>query len=113
MGAIFSRASVKCPFEPLTSLESMPPLGLCQVQEIENHISTSGCHHPPLKDLVYHGCYDGTTPLLLACKYGDLKAVKHIIESWGVDPRGTAVYYMISSELSDWTPITTTSISPD
>jgi len=74
----------------------MPPLGLCQVQEIENHISTSGCHHPPLKDLVYHGCYDGTTPLLLACKYGDLKAVEHIIESWGVDPRATAVYYMDS-----------------
>jgi len=69
-------------------------MGLRQVQEIENHISTSSCHHPQLKDLVCHGKIDGTTPLLLACQHGELEAVKRIVELWGVDVRDTAVYHM-------------------
>ena len=50
---------IDCPFKPLTSIEWMPRMRLPQVIEIEKHISTSSCHHPPLKDLVYHGAIDG------------------------------------------------------
>jgi len=68
----------------------MLPFGLRQVEEIEDHISAStSCHHPPLKDLV---CSRGTTPLLLACSYGDLEAVKRIVEYWEVSVEATAVY---------------------
>ena len=70
---------IHCPFKPLTSISWMPRMRLCQVIEIEKHSSTSSCHHPPLKDVVFHGAMDGTTPLLLACSHGDLDAVKHIV----------------------------------
>jgi len=87
-------AVIDCPFKPLTSIEWMPRMRLPQVMEIEKHISTSSCHHPPLKDLVYHGTIDGISPLLLACYHGSLKAVQRIVECWGVNVRATAVYYI-------------------
>lgn len=82
--------SSQCPLEPNAFVTRMLPMGLRQVIEIENHISSSlSCHHPPLKDLVFSR---GTTPLLLACSYGDLKAVKRIVEHWGVNVQASAVY---------------------
>jgi len=65
------------------------------LEDIEAHVSTSNsnCHHPPLKDLVLGGSLHGTTPLLLACHYKDIKLVKHIVEHWGVDLNAAAVYY--------------------
>jgi len=67
----------------------MLPMGLHQVIEIEDHISSStSCHHPQLKDLVCNR----TTPLLLACSYGDLDAVQRIIEHWGVNVQASAIY---------------------
>jgi len=68
-------------------------MGLRQVMEIENHVTTSSCHHPQLKNLVCHGAIDGTTPLLLACSYGELEAVQRIVEFWEVDVRTSASYY--------------------
>jgi len=90
---------LQCPLKPTTGavtfLTSLRSTGLRIIlDEIEEHISTSNqCHHPPLKDVVLHGSLDGTTPLLLACWYGDLNRVKHIIENWGVDFQAAGVYY--------------------
>lgn len=73
--------------DPYEFVKRMLPLGLRQVQEIEDHIVSNTSyhqgeryHHPPLKDLV---CCRGTKPLNLACQYGDLEAVKRIVAVWG------------------------------
>ena len=63
------------------------------LEEIEKHVTSSQCYHPPLKDLILHGPLDGTTPLLLACFFGDLDFVKHIVENWHADTEAAAVYY--------------------
>lgn len=63
------------------------------LKQIEEHVSTGHCHHVPLKDLVLRGSLDCTTPLLLACHFGDLKMVRHLIKKWGVDVNETAIYY--------------------
>jgi len=74
-----------------TFLQSLHSTGLrVLIEEIELHFSTSNqCDHLPLKDIVLYG----TTPLLLACWYGDLNRVKHIIENWGVNFQAAGVYY--------------------
>jgi len=69
-------------------------MNFARVQEIENHISSSSCIHPPLKSIVYHGNLEGSTPLIQACHYGELDVVKHIVECWGVDVRAAATYYL-------------------
>jgi len=66
---------------------------LHQLQAIEEHISTSSCSHPPLKDFVFKGRLKGSNPLLLACQHGYLDSVKHIVENWGADIQAKAVYY--------------------
>jgi len=69
--------------------------GLQILEDIEVHISTNNCncHHPSLKDLVFGGRLNGTTPLLLACHYGDVDWVKRIIERWGVSVNATGTYF--------------------
>jgi len=56
------------------------------------------CPHPPLKKFIFDGCIKGTTPLLLACHYGNLESVQHIIERWGVKVKNAkktaATYYL-------------------
>jgi len=68
---------------------------LCNLKEIENHATAaipanSDCSHHSLKDVVFVG---GSTPLILACQFGKLNAVKHIIEVWGVDVNASATYF--------------------
>lgn len=97
---------LQCPLsESYVVFKKMRPFGLRQVREIEDHITSSSrsCHHPPLKDLV---CYKGTTPLTMACKYGDLEAVKRIIQFWQADIQATGVYYKneISGRIASASP---------
>lgn len=73
------------------------PLGLHYfLQEIAKHPSTCSCHRPSLRDLVFRGSMDGTTPLLLACHHGDLQWVKRLVKTWNVDINASAVYYQQS-----------------
>jgi len=87
--------SVQCSLEPHAFAELMLPMRLDQVKKMEDHIST-GCHHPPVREFICHGEIAGTTPLLLACKYGHLDSVKRIVQGWGVDVQVSAVYLMKS-----------------
>jgi len=76
------------------------PMKLCHVKKIERHFSSSKCSlHSHLKDLIInvHPAL-GSTPLLLACHYGELESVKRIIKSWGVDVRASAKYYSDPSQ---------------
>jgi len=63
--------------------------------EIEMHAATTNgcCKHPPLKELIFKGVLEGSTPLILACHYGDFDLVERIIEHWGADVNEAAVYY--------------------
>ncbi len=104
---------LRCPVEPSTFLEALrstPSTGLRILEEIEKHVATGQCHHPPLKDLILHvhgslgPMYrlvyrlEYSTPLLLACYVGDLDCVKHIVENWHVDFQAAAeVCYFIDS----------------
>jgi len=68
-------------------------MNLARVMEIEQHVSSAGpCIHPPLKELVLHGSYDGSTPLMLACEEGHLDAVERIL-GWGTDSNAVANFY--------------------
>jgi len=61
---------------------------LKEVKEIEHHVKTStNCQHPRLEDLVVTGLCENerSTPLLMACRHGDLEAVKRIVDVWGIN----------------------------
>jgi len=96
--------SVQCPLEPHAFAKVMLPLRLDQVRMMENHIATS-CHHPPVREFICHGEIAGTTPLLLACKYGQLDSVKRIVQVWGVDVQASAVYFYRSIKIDAATPL--------
>ena len=68
---------------------------LQNLKELEDHVLKSDCPHPPnLKDFIFDGYVAfGTTPLILACQYGELDSVKYLIENWGVDLHALAQYY--------------------
>jgi len=69
-------------------------MGLCRARAIERHITADGnCVHPPLKDFIFGGLLEGNTPLLLACTQGNIFAVQHMIDHWGVDIQSAATYY--------------------
>ncbi len=84
--------NLQCPLDPFVMDQLKNKMSLARVQEIENHISSQTCVHPPLKDLILHGDLDGSTPLLLACEEGHIDSVKRIVEDWGVNPREAAIY---------------------
>ncbi len=46
---------------------------LQHVQEIEEHVAASSldCPHPSLKDIVLNDPIKGSSPLLMACFYGE------------------------------------------
>lgn len=98
--------AVQCPLQPWVDpfLQSFCFTGRF-LQEIEEHISTGDCHHPPLKDVVFHGSLDGTIPMLLACKYGDLDCVKRLVQTWKMDVNAPAVYYD-GDDISHYDPCT-------
>jgi len=102
---------VPCPLEPTHFFKSLRSKGIKILEEIEAHVSTSNnnCNHPQLKDLVFDGPLEfGTTPLLLACNYGDVDWVKRIVEDWGVDVNVAAVYFMYNRhgpKISKATPL--------
>ncbi len=91
--------AVHCPvqlycLEPTVFLKSFrSSTGLPILQEIEDHISTGKCHHPPLKDVVLLRSLDGTTLMMLACQFGNLDCVKRLVQTWKVDVNASAVYY--------------------
>jgi len=70
---------------------------LKEVKKIEYHVKNASkrCQHPTLQDLVVKGLYEDerSTPLLMACQHGDLKAVKRIVERWRVNVSISAVHY--------------------
>jgi len=89
-------ADQQCPLAPnaFAKLRFQTRMNLARVKEIEQHVSSGGpCIHPPLKELILHGFFDGTTPLLLACQEGHLDAVQHIIATWGADVNAAGIYY--------------------
>jgi len=65
-------ANLQCPLDPFVMDQLEDKMNLARVLEIESHISSSSCIHPPLKDIVLHGTLDGSTPLLVACQEGHL-----------------------------------------
>jgi len=80
--------------EPTQFFNSLRSKGMQVLEDIEVHISSnSNCHHLPLRDLVFDRSLHGTTPLLLACHYGDLGWVKRILEEWSVDVNAAGVYF--------------------
>ncbi len=89
----------QCPFDSRSFIQSIRqrdnPMRLGgYVNKIVYHISTSNCPHPPLKDFVFGGSIEGCTPLLLACSFGNLEDVKHIVKNWGVDVRTAGKIYL-------------------
>ena len=83
----------QCPLDPYLILHLKTRMNLARVIEIEDHVSSGVCIHPSLKDLVLHGSFEGSTPLLVACQEGHLDAVNYIVQVWGADFRVPARYY--------------------
>jgi len=68
---------------------------LHHLNKIATHVTSANCYcsHLPLEDFVFgEGGLSGTTPLILACKNGELDVVKHLIEIWQVNVDATAKY---------------------
>jgi len=84
--------------------KSVVPMTLVHVKKIETHFSSSNCAlHPNLKELIVDLYEDwGTTPLILACRQGELDSVKHLVEIWGVDVRAPANYYSNPPDYYFW-----------
>jgi len=85
-------------------------MNLACVKEMEQHVSSAGpCIHPPLKELVLHGSFDGSTPLLLACEEGHLDAVERIVQVWHVHINAAANFYHLDgfthSKIEKATPL--------
>lgn len=94
---IFTMAAQKCLLNSEYSwLLNDTKMGLSQVKKIEAHVTSTknSCCSLSLSDVLFKGDLEGTTPLVLACHYGDLESVKqHIVECWGLDVNIPAVYY--------------------
>jgi len=73
---------------------------LHHLKEIEDHVATSPCHHPPLKSMKFTNglLFYSTTPLILACQRGELGSVKHLIETWKVDVDARHSYFSDPSD---------------
>jgi len=81
-----------CPFNNIEFVKSLLPMKLHKLEEIEKHATaaSNSCSHHPLKDVVFVG---GSTPLILACQFGELESVVKLIEDWGVDVEASAKYF--------------------
>jgi len=89
-------ASLQCPLGWQAFLTLEKPMCLQHLTAIEEHVAANcpNCPHPPLKDIFFtDDSIKGTTPLLMACYYGEIASVKRIVESWGVDVNLAAAYY--------------------
>lgn len=86
-------ADSSCPLDPYVMLQLETRMNVCRVMDIEMHKSSGVCIHPPLKDIILHGVFEGSTPLLLACGEGQLASVERIIEHWKTDVNAAGVYY--------------------
>jgi len=88
--------SPQCPLGLQAFRTLKKPMSLQHLAAIEEHVAANcpDCPHPPLKDIFFKDdSIKGTTPLLMACHYGELASVKRIVESWGVDVNLAAAYY--------------------
>jgi len=96
------RMTDDCPLNPLITIRSLSFKSamwrLPQLIEIEKHVSSGSCLHPPLRDLILDEPLKGSTPLLVACQQGYLEAVKRMVDHWGVDIQATAKYYRYIKE---------------
>ena len=96
-------ASVICPLHQSVLLHLTTPLDCDHLTAIEEHITSSSCPHPQaLKDLRFKEPLKECSPLLLACHFGELASVKHIVESWGADVRDDDIYYTDPNCISNW-----------
>jgi len=81
---------IQCPLDPSTTFTSKR-WTLEEIKEIEAHVRTSSScphgPHPSLQELEVTGLeeHERSTPLLMACLHGDLKAVKRIVQGWKVN----------------------------
>lgn len=88
----------QCPLDPLI-FEDGCKMGVVQLKAMEQHILVPGncvvLLHPPFKDLILQGSLKGSSPMLLACKDGNVAVVKHMMEDkcWKVDVNAAATYY--------------------
>ena len=88
--------SPPCPLGRKAFLNLKKRMRLEHIHQIEEHVAASNpdCPHPPLKDIVINDSIRGSTPLLLACYYGDFDSVERIVEHWKVDVNLAATYYI-------------------
>ncbi len=77
----------QCPLDRLLSLPATnwSPAKLTELEKICTGPSCPSHDHPSLKELVLKAPNEGTTPLLIAVHFGDMKLVQRIVESWGAD----------------------------
>lgn len=93
--------SLQCPLSRQAFITLEEPMGLQHVLKIEEHVATnsSDCPHLPLKDIFFNKPIRGSSsPLLLACYYGELASVERIVEHWKVDVNQAAIYYFDPSK---------------
>ena len=90
----------QCPLDP----EVIFPVDDCHdfIMEIETHAValTDCCQHLPLKERFFKGVLEGSTPLVLACHYGDFDSVERIIKCWEADVNQASVYYVNPAALN-------------
>lgn len=88
---------LQCPLDPSTFLQKTfaRPMGLAHLKAIEEHVSAgSNCPHPLIKELQFgDGLLKGSNPLILACHFGELDSVKHMVDIWNVDVQAAGTYY--------------------
>ena len=91
--------SLNCPFKDKKFINSILPMKLHHLLEIEHHIaSSSDCSHPPLKFFIFDqhpsiiNASTFLTPMQLAYQQGELDSVKRLVETWGVNLRAPANY---------------------
>jgi len=92
---VAAMASLQCPLTRQTFITLEEPMGIHHLLKLEEHVAANSpdCPHPPLKDSFFNYPIRGSSPLLLACYYGELASVERIVEHWKVDVNEAAIYY--------------------
>ena len=103
-----STNSQLCPFSP-ERIENIDWSSASQLREIEHHVHSvpQNCpgYHPPLNQIILPGQFNGSTPLLRACRGDSLESIKIIIEEWGVDVNSTATYHRLDKTIHGVAPV--------